>query len=205
MAKMAVYKIVKGQRVQLTAREQKAYVMKQKGISSAEYKKQYDIFKNKLRAYEAYQRAHGVDVKKQSASELIYKHERAKAREGAEFTPSLEWQRINRFTSVSSGRKGQEALKGSRYMEARRQEYEATTMAYFKDFIKNNDGAQKIYQSVGDPVKREKALAEYADFIKAKQKADGSVDGEAVAEESEVYGSDTFDEAEVADIINEYA
>lgn len=179
--------------------------MKQKGISSAEYKKQYDIFKNKLRAYEAYQRAHGVDVKKQSASELLYKHERAKAREGADYTPTLEWKRINRFTSVSSGRKGQEALKSSRYMEARTQEYEATTMKYFKDFIMKNDGAQKIFQSVDDPVKREKALAEYANRINAKQKADGSVDGEAIAEESEVYGSDTFDEAEVADIINEYA
>ena len=90
-------------------------------------------------------------------------------------------------------------------MEARRQEYEATTTKYFKGFIENNEGAQRIYQSIDDPVKREKALAEYANRIKAKQKEDGSVDGEAIAEESEVYGSDTFDEAEVADIINEYA
>lgn len=90
-------------------------------------------------------------------------------------------------------------------MEARTQEYEATTMKYFKDFIKKNDGAQKIFQSIDDPVKREKALAEYANFLKEKQKADGSVDGEAIAEESEVYGSDTFDEAEVDDIISAYA
>ena len=205
MAKMAIFKKVDGQLVKVSAREQKAYIMKHKGISSAEYKKQYDIFKNKLRAYEAYQRAHGVEVKKQSASELLYKHERAKAREGADYTPTLEWKRINRFTSISSGRKGQEALKSSRYMEARTQEYEATTMKYFKDFIKKNDGAQKIFQSIDDPVKREKALAEYANFLKEKQKADGSVDGEAIAEESEVYGSDTFDEAEVDDIISAYA
>jgi len=202
---MAIFKKVDGQLVKVSAREQKAYIMKHKGISSAEYKKQYDIFKNKLRAYEAYQRAHGVEVKKQSASELLYKHERAKAREGADYTPTLEWKRINRFTSISSGRKGQEALKSSRYMEARTQEYEATTMKYFKDFIKKNDGAQKIFQSIDDPVKREKALAEYANFLKEKQKADGSVDGEAIAEESEVYGSDTFDEAEVDDIISAYA
>ena len=43
--------------VELTAKEVKETIMKAHGWTSAEYKKKYDIFKNKLRAYESYKTA----------------------------------------------------------------------------------------------------------------------------------------------------
>ena len=114
-----IYKIVKGGRVEMSSREVKQYIMKQNGWTSQQYDKQYDIFKNKLRAYENYERAHGVTQARQSPTQMLFKEAKAKAREGADYTPSIKMQRIRSFTSVSSGKAGQKALQGARY-QARR-------------------------------------------------------------------------------------
>lgn len=186
-----IYKFVNGERVELTSHEVKAYVMKTNNWTSQQYKKQYDIFKNKLRAYESYERAHGVNIEKQSASQLIYKEAKARRREGAEYKPSIKMQRIRSFTSVSSGKAGQKALQGQRYMARRAKMYEEATNKQFKGLLEKNAKAREIAENIKDPVKREKALADYANALNAKiNEQDEVEENEAIPFSGETYGSD---------------
>ena len=185
-----IYKIVKGGRVELSTREVKKYVMKVNNWTSDEYNKKYDIFKNKLRAFENFQRAHGVIKDRQSPMQLLYKEAKAKVRDGADYTPSIKMQRIKNFTSVSSGKAGQRALQSSRYMQKRNKLYEDATNEQFRGFIKKNAKAQEIANAIEDPVKREEALRDYADAINAKiDEQDEVSENETIPMSSEVIGS----------------
>lgn len=185
-----LYKIVKGGRVEMSSREVKAYIMKQNGWTSRQYDKQYDIFKNKLRAYENYERAHGVTSQRQSPTQLLYKEAKAKAREGADYTPSIKMRRIRSFTSVSSGKAGQKALQGQRYQSRRAQLYEEATSKQFKGLIDSNPTAKEIAERIKDPVKREQALRDYADKIHAKVDEEGKAQENEAIPFGETFGSD---------------
>lgn len=186
-----IYKVVKGQRVEMSSREVKAYVMKQNGWTSQQYDKQYDIFKNKLRAYENYERAHGAPSKRQSPAQVLFKEAKAKAREGANYTPSIQMQRIRQFSSVSSGKAGQRALQSERYNKRITSIYEQATNKAFEELIKNNAKAREINEKITDVVKREKALKAYADLLHARMDEEGKITAtEAIPYSSETIGSD---------------
>lgn len=185
-----IYKMVKGQRVEMSSREVKAYIMKENGWTSSQYDKQYDIFKNKLRAYENYERAHGATSQRQSPTQMLYKEAKAKAREGGDYKPSIKMQRIRSFTSVSSGKAGQRALQGRRYQARRAQLYEEATNKQFKGLIDNNATAKEIAERIKDPVKREQALADYANKIHAKIDEEGKAQENEAIPFGETFGSD---------------
>lgn len=175
------YKYVKGERVPMTSKEVKAFIMKQNKWTSEQYNKQYWLTRNKLRAYESYERASGRKVETQSTRELLFKEAKAKQRMGAEYKPSIKMQRIRSFTSVSSGKAGQKALLGQRYMEKRARTYEDATYKQFKGLIEKNDKAREIYETIKNPVQREKALSEYANKLNAKiNEQDEIVENEAI-------------------------
>lgn len=189
-----IFKQGKNGRIELTTKEVKQYIMKTNNWTSQQYDKQYDIFKNKLRAYENYERAHGADVKRQSPVQMLYKEAKAKAREGADYKPSIKMTRIKSFTSVSSGKKGQEALTHKKYMERRTKLYEEATNKQFKGFIENNPKAKEISERIKDPVMREKALADYANAVNAKIDEEGKAQENEAIPYGETFGSsDTID------------
>ena len=154
MAKETFYKYQNGQRVKMTNREVKSYIMKINGWTTEQYNKQYDILRNKVRSYEAYERASGRTTQTQSVQSLLFKEAKAKKRMGAEYTPSIKMQRIKSFTSVSSGKAGQKALTGKRYRQKRAKTYEDATYKQFQGLINSNKQARYIYESISDPVKR---------------------------------------------------
>lgn len=197
-----IYKMVKGQRVEMSSREVKAYIMKQNGWTSNQYDKQYDIFKNKLRAYENYERAHGVTSQRQSPTQLLYKEAKTKAREGANYTPSIKMRRIRSFTSVSSGKAGQKALQGQRYQAKRAQLYEEATSKQFKGLIDNNPTAKEIAKRIKDPVKREQALADYANKIHAKIDEEGKVQENEAIPFGETFGSDDVVDFDISEYLD---
>lgn len=170
-------------------KEVKRIIMKANNWTAEEYKKKYDIFKNKLRAFEAYEK---IPVsKKQSPIKVLYKQAKAMLREGSNYTPSLKMRRINDFTSISSGKKLEEAMTHQRYLEARTATYTDTTYKQFQGLIENNLKAEEIYNTIKDPVKREKALTDFANSLHVKMKQDGQVEGfEAIGNYGEVVGSD---------------
>ena len=191
MARETFYTIKNGQKIKMTSREVKQYIMKQNKWTSDQYNKQYDILRNKLRAYESYERASGKKVQTQSVQSLLYKEAKAKKREGVNYKPSIKMQRIRSFTSVSSGKKGREALTHERYRARRTATYEDATYKQFGGFIEANPQAKFIYESVKDPVKREKALSDYANKVKAKINEQDEVEENEAIPYGEVYGSDT--------------
>lgn len=172
-------------RVELTSREVKAYIMKQNRLTATQYKKQYDIFKNKLRASEAFERAQGKTVKAQSPVQILYKVAKAKEtarREGRRYTPSISMRRIQGFQSVSSGKAGQKLLQRKGYIEAKQADYLKATQRQFKGLMKGNTQAKEIFEKLKDnPVKLEQALTDYADALHASIKESGErVENEAI-------------------------
>lgn len=153
--------------------------------TAEQYRKQYDIFKNKLRAYESYRKAHGADVTPQSPQDLLYRQAKAIKREGAAYEPSLEMKRIQSFSAVSitKGRQLAEDLE-SEYTRRRGATFAATTAQAFAGFIRSVDKAQEIADMIDDPVKQEEALKALAEHVHAKQRPSGEIFG------GETYGSD---------------
>ena len=187
MAKQ-IYQTRNGVRVTLTARDIKAYVMKERGWTSEQYNKEYDKLRNRLRAYEGFQRQSGVEVEKQSPASLMYFESRARRREGAEYQPSLELQRIQSFPSVSSGKSLTRTLERRSETFARR--YRATTDRAFAGLIAANPTAAKIAERVTDPVKRERALIDLATKLHARQDAAGRVQASSAIPFGQAVGSD---------------
>lgn len=187
---------------ELTTREIKAYIKKVNNWTDDEYRKNYDIFKNKLRAYESFQQAQGrKDVKVQSVAEVLYKQARAKQREGEDYSPSLEMQRIESFSAVSIT-KGRQLTKNDSYIKRREETYKQYTEKQFEGFLQKNDGAkalkEKLEQAGSTPVQIERALSEYANKNYAKRDKKGKYTQTSPARANgETYGSD---KAETIDI-----
>lgn len=182
------YKYVKGKgNVPISNREVKAYIMKQNGWTSSQYQKQYDIFKNKLRAYESYQRAQGVNVTQQSVVEVLYKEAKSKQLYGPNYKPSMKMQQIMGFKSysITKGRAMasnekyslRENEKYGNYIETRFGRYDPNSKENNSGFIGANKGAQDIVEAFkkqaelsGKPInyaKMEKALSDYANKVHA--------------------------------------
>lgn len=187
MAKQ-IYQTRNGVRVMLSAHDIKAYVMKERGWTSETYNKEYDKLRNRLRAYEGFQRQSGFEVEKQSPASLLYFESRARQREGAEYQPSLELQRIQSFPSLSSGKALTRALERRSETFARR--YSTTTDRAFAGLIAANPTAAEIAESVTDPVKREQALKDLAKKLHAKQDAAGRVQASSAIPFGQAVGSD---------------
>ena len=186
MAKL--YRKRDGVEVAIRPSEIKQTIMRANNWTEEQYRKQYDLFKNKLRAYENFRRTHGASVETQSPQEVLYKQARTKLREGAAYEPSNEMKRIESFSAVSITQgKRLAANKESEYSRRRAAQFEATTQQQFKDFIEQNPTAQAIMNdpNITDPVKREEALKKLADQVHAKQTPTGEV-----VPSGETFGSD---------------
>ncbi len=202
MEKETFYIYKKGKRVQLTSKGVKAYIMKVNNWTSEQYNKQYDILRNKLRSYEAYSRQRGRSVDTQSVRSLLFKEAKTKEKYGDEYTPSIQMQRIRSFTSVSSGKAGQKALQGKLYQKRRTRTYEDATYRAFEALIEKNDFARVIYESIDDPVKREKALSDYADKIKAKIDEQGKASENEAIPNGERFGSEDDIDFDISDYLS---
>lgn len=187
MAKQ-IYQTRNGVRVALSAREIKSYVMKERGWTSEQYSKEYDKLRNRLRAYEAFQRQSGLSVEAQSPASILYFESRARRREGAEYQPSFELQRIKSFPSISSGKALGRALERRSETFARR--YAETTNKVFAGIIAANPTAAEIAERVTDPVKRERALIDLATKLHARQDAAGRVQSSSAIPFGQAVGSD---------------
>lgn len=192
-----IYKIKNGRRVELSSREVKSYIMKVNNWSSAEYRKHYDILKNKVYAYESYMRQSGAKITKTSTAQLLYKVAKSKAMYGRDYMPSQKLRRIESFSAYSKT-KGEQALKNQRYVQRLNQRQENYLKDRFGALIwgskdkgsLGNPTAQRIWNEITDPVKREEALRDFANKLKAKTTEDGRISEDAPFETGEVTGSD---------------
>lgn len=188
-----------GEKHYLTSKEVKSYIMKTNNWTAEEYRKKYDIFKNKLRAYESYQSAQGGKVEKQSVVDILFKEAKAKKQYGRDYEPSMKMRQIQSFKAYSIT-KGRAMAKKESYIERENLRYGEYVSGRFKDFIKENKGASEIVKSFEEKarqsglpvnnVKLEKALSDYADKVNAKIGKNGKVENNEAIPAGETYGSD---------------
>ena len=168
MATNRPYKTVKGQRVTLSAREVKSYIMKVNNWTESEYNQERYKLKNRLRTYEAY--AGIASTKTQSPTTLLYFETKRKSQAGADYTPSAEMQRIKSFSGYGSATAIERALSSPKARSAMDKQYTQATRSRFGGLIDASPKAKEIYEKVTDPVKREKALRDYADALGVARK-----------------------------------
>ena len=180
-------------KVAMTQREVKQYIMRVNGWNETQYRKQYDIFKNKLRAYEAIQ-AQSKPVKPQSVVDVLYREAKAKARYGADYTPSQKMREIQ-ATKAYSISKGRRMARQEEYLQRERERYMGYVKSRFGGLIEfarsdvetNGDGAMEVSKSImemvskiSNPVKLEQALSDLANEWEKSRRSAGIVNGERV-------------------------
>lgn len=169
-----LYKTIKGEKVELTAKQVKADIMKIRGWTSEEYQRQYDITRNQLRAYEGFLRQKGEFVQPESPAAFLFKEAKAIQRYGADYTPSQRTAAVRATTSVSSGKALTKLLtsKSKTAKAARGRQYRqiaAQTQRNFARFIETVPKAQEIMREINDPIKQQRALAALADVLHARE------------------------------------
>lgn len=149
--------------VPVSLREMKEKIKEANKWTDEQYRKNYDIFKNKLRTYEATIAQHGR-VEKQSVIDVLYKEAKAKLRYGSDYVPSQKMQYIRGFSAYSIT-KGRQIAKTERFQRRETERYERKVTERFSGLIEANATARKIAETISDPYKREQALADYANTL----------------------------------------
>lgn len=183
-----IYEVRKGVRRELSSREIKQRTMQQRGWTSEQYNKEYDKFRNRLRAYEKYQEARGVPVEKQSPAVVLYREAQAMRRAGRDYSPSQEMQRIKSFPTISSGKTLDKRLKNLQVFD---EKFARSTNVQFAGLIRANAKAQEIVEKIKNPVMREKALKDLAEKLHIKQSEARNISRGQAIPFGQAVGSDT--------------
>ena len=161
--------------VSISSREMKTTIAKAYGISLEAVDKKYYLFRNRLRAYESFKRASGVDVTPQSPLNVMYKQAKAMLRHGADYKPSNEFEAINTFSAVSIS-KGERLAKatGSRYYQKHQAQIGSLALSHFEKFISAHTSAKDLVKAYKEGtitgVQLQASLSQMAKDVKAKQK-----------------------------------
>jgi len=181
----------------ITKKEMRQTIMKANNWTAEQYRKQYDIFKNKLRFYEEVQRSRGVkeyqaggEKAQQSPQELLYKIARAKQRFGADYKPSQEVEYIQAVTahSITKGRKIAAQASSKSYKAA----VSKIVNIRFKGFIDHYDKANEIVEAISDPFKQEAALTALATYLHEKYPRPGRDKGAPKKKKGAFVQGETF-------------
>ena len=191
-----ILKTSNGKQTKVTAAEIKKTKMKANGWNASQYQKKYDIFKNRLRAYESFRAAGGNPLAPQSPAELLYKQAKAKLRHGADYKPSAQMRAIQSMAAVSitKGRKqAAQAFTAPEKPTARKtikQKYRARVLNSFEAFISAHPQAQELaLKYVDNPVLMEKALSDYAAKVEEERKKQAAKTGAEAIPEGDKTGS----------------
>ncbi len=190
---MAIYKTIKGEKVQLNARQIKATILKNTGWTEQEYNRQRYILKNKLRTFEAFQKAEGFEAKVQSPVEILYYQTRQQKMQGSNYKMSAKLAEIYKQTSYGSKAAIQHALSSTKVRKRQEAVYNSETYNSFKQFIKASPQAKRLWEGIENPVKRRKALEALADELHYIQKQDE----EYIKNQSIPFGNITGSETEL--------
>ena len=191
---MALYRKRNGVLERISPREMKQTIMRANRWNEEQYRKQYSLFKNKLRFFESVQKSRGISITEQSPQELLYKTAKTKLRYGSEYEPSQEMAQILGVTahSISKGRRIAEAASGRSYEAAVR----SIINIRFGSFVDYYNKAQEIVSKISDPVKQEAALSAFADYLHDKYPRSGKDKGapkQGGISYGETYGSGDAD------------
>lgn len=159
----------------LTPKQVKAEIQAIKGWTTAQYQREYDKFRNKVRNYETLS---GVEKGKYKVQDLFYEKTKAEKRYGANYRPSNLLAAINRTSSSSPGRVkriGEELTGISQKAQAR--ELESIKTSFAELIKKNYNGVADKIKDVTDPAEALRILREAADDLKTYKEAEKKKQG----------------------------
>lgn len=175
-----IYNVVKGEKVELTAKQVKMQVMQIHGWTSEQYQREYDKLRNKLRAYEALQeKVGGEKAKKESPAAFLYKEARAQQRYGKDYAPSARTAAVRATQSISSGKALQTQIKKRGAIVQKFEEQARKDLRNFDALINQNPKAAEIAAKIKDPAKQLAALKAFANTLHAKITESGKVEAAA--------------------------
>ena len=193
MAKSGIFKTVKGETVELSASQVKAEVMQIRGWTARQYEKEYDKIRNRIRAYEGFERLKGEKVTPESPAAFLYKESRAMQRHGADYTSSPRTAAIRQTTSISSGKALETLLKGktkaARKARGAFYRQSAKGVERFAGLIEKNPTAARMAQEIKDPAKLLSALKSFANEMHIKIDASGRAQDSAAIPFGMSFGS----------------
>lgn len=170
--KSGIFKTVNGETVELSASQVKAEVMQIRGWTARQYEKEYDKIRNRIRAYEGFERSMGEKVTPESPAAFLYKESRAMQRHGAAYVPSARTAAIRQTTSISSGKaletlltsktKAAKKARGAFYRRA------AQGVERFSGLIAKNPTAARMAKEIKNPAKLLSALKAFANKMHIK-------------------------------------
>lgn len=179
---MAIYKVVKGRKVELTATEIKSKIKQWQGWTDKQYKSQYNIIRNKLRNYEKFVRESGGQIESQNVQQFLYfESQRAKS---PNYTPSIKMRTIQSFSARSTT-----ARTGRRAKERATKIFASGVNSRFAGLINANPMAREIAEKVTNPVARDRALAEFANKLHLKMKQSGEAESKSAIPYGQKIGS----------------
>ena len=161
--------------VSISSKEMKSTIAKAYGISLEDVDKKYYLFRNRLRAYESFKRASGVEVTPQSPLNLMYKQAKAMLRHGKDYKSSNEFETINTFSAVSIS-KGKQLAKAtnSRYYKKHQTAIGNLALNNFEKFISAHASAKELTKAYKEGkitgVQLQDSLSQMAKDVKARQK-----------------------------------
>lgn len=191
-----IYKYVNGQRVELTQTQVKNEIKEFYGWTDAEYKRQYNRFRN---SYINYKTFTGGEIK--SVSNLLYREVKSKKTYDRYYKPSREMQAIREFSSAST----QSFTKRTKKSDIKRlKKYHDKVYTQFEQFINKNTGAMKIYDKLKDnPIQLEKALSDYADKLHTEiDEQTKEIKGQAIPFSDQNYYSDAEIDFDIENYLN---
>lgn len=134
------------------------------------------------------------EFSKQSGLQLLYSITKSKKRYGNEYRPSESVKLLYKILPKQrkvTGKKRQARRNIKKYDIS---QYRQRTRNQFEGFIEKNKKAQEIVEKIKDPIKRDRALADLANAIKAKRDDQERIENESIIPISnEIVGSDTTD------------
>lgn len=183
-----------GKEITLSQSEVKEFIMKGKGLTEKGYKSLVATTRNKLRVYETFSGA-----PKQSPTTYLYYQTRSEKRKG--YKPTIQRLRIEAMPNYSTSRLAkvlQSPVSRANIAET----YESATYSAFARLIEANPTAKRIYDEISDPVKREKALVDFAQQLHVEITERGRVRDSQAIPYGETFGSgDALDDFDIEEYL----
>ena len=184
--------IYKG-KVELTAKQVKDEIKRLRGWTEEQYNRARKQAQKQIQSYDIFAERAGEARFGKTPTQLLYSETKAMTRYGASYAPSAKIEQIRGMAKTSSKKRGEKATaRATRVIQS-------AVDRRFAGLIAKNEGAREIADAIKDPLKREKALSEYANAIHAN--IDGS---KGTAVPTETFGSDLAMDELVNELIYEY-
>lgn len=160
-----IYRTEKGITRELTPSDVKRTIMRGFGIEKSEYKRFYNLFRNRYVNYQKFVKSQTGQTPPQTPTEILYRQAQARIKHGTNYKPSDTIELISQFTSTSTGRyksTSKESLKLANRIAKH-------GIESFERLIDESPLAREIYEKAPNDFVALERLKKFADRLHKKQ------------------------------------